>query len=57
MVHGKFTRQSSVQDVTWFIDLKENDRLDLKPPYQRRSVWTRKDRIYFLDTIFKEYHG
>lgn len=53
MVHGKFKRNPTVQDITWFIDLNENKRLDLEPPYQRRSVWTRKDRIFFLDTIFK----
>ena len=53
--HGKFLRHSAVQDITWFIDLDENGRLDLEPPYQRRSVWARKDRIFFLDTIFKGY--
>jgi len=30
-------------------------RLDLSPSYQRRSVWTRRDRQFFLDTIFNNY--
>ncbi len=48
-------RQPSVQDVSWFIDLSTREQLDLNPPYQRRSVWTIKDRRYFLDTIFRNY--
>ena len=55
MVHDKFKRKSSVQDVTWFLDLNESKKLDLNPSYQRRSVWTRKDKLFFLDTIFKGY--
>src|SRR5437868_13446074 len=48
-------RRPTTQDVTWFIDLARNNQLDLEPPYQRRSVWTRKDRQFFLDTIFRNY--
>lgn len=48
-------RQPSVQDVSWFIDLDSREQLELNPPYQRRSVWTAKDRKFFLDTIFRNY--
>ncbi|NJM39239.1 MAG: DUF262 domain-containing protein [Akkermansiaceae bacterium] len=48
-------RRPTTQDISWFLDLKRNDQLDLNPPYQRRSVWTNKDRRYFLDTIFRGY--
>jgi hypothetical protein len=48
-------RQPSVHDVSWFLDMKRTDQLDLDPPYQRKSVWTTKDRKYFLDTIFRNY--
>ena len=48
-------RRPSTQDLTWLIDLQQNKQLDLDPPYQRRSVWTRKDRQFFLDTIFRNY--
>ncbi|MFO1078007.1 MAG: DUF262 domain-containing protein [Planctomycetota bacterium] len=47
-------RHPTTQDISWFLDQHRNKQLDLNPPYQRRSVWTRKDRIFFLDTIF---HG
>lgn len=48
-------RRPTTQDITWLIDLHRNNQLDLDPPYQRKSVWTRKDRQFFLDTIFRNY--
>lgn len=48
-------RNIAPQDVTWFLDLNERGRLDLSPPYQRRSVWSPKERKYFLDTVFHGY--
>ena len=48
-------RRPSTQDISWFLDLHSNKQLDLSPPYQRRSVWTKKDREFFLDTIFRDY--
>jgi hypothetical protein len=48
-------RRPTTQDITWLLDLDRNKQLDLDPPYQRRSVWTRKDKQFFLDTIFRDY--
>src|ERR1700686_3045961 len=48
-------RRPSTQDLTWLLDLHQNKQLDLDPPYQRRSVWTRRDKQFFLDTIFRNY--
>ncbi|MGO9200035.1 MAG: DUF262 domain-containing protein [Limisphaerales bacterium] len=48
-------RRPSTQDISWFLDQHRNGQLDLTPPYQRRSVWTLKDRRFFLDTIFKGF--
>lgn len=48
-------RQPTTQQVTWFLDLERNKQLDLSPPYQRKSVWSAKDRRFFLDTIFRNY--
>jgi hypothetical protein len=45
-------RRPTTQDISWFLDLYKNGQLDLDPPYQRRSVWSRKHRRFFLDTIF-----
>lgn len=48
-------RQPTTQQITWFLDLNRNNQLDLSPPYQRKSVWSTKDRKFFLDTIFRNY--
>lgn len=48
-------RRPTTQDITWILDLNRNNQLDLDPPYQRRSVWTKKDKQYFLDTIFRNF--
>ncbi|MBX9941370.1 MAG: DUF262 domain-containing protein [Candidatus Obscuribacterales bacterium] len=50
-----FQRRPTTQEITWFLDLARQQQLDLDPPYQRRSVWTVKDRQFFLDTIFNDY--
>lgn len=48
-------RNIAPQDISWFLDLYKRGLIDLKPPYQRHSVWTPKERRYFLDTIFNGY--
>lgn len=48
-------RNIAPQDISWFLDLNKRSLLDLSPPYQRHSVWTPKERRYFLDTIFNGY--
>lgn len=48
-------RRPNYQDISWFLDLVRNGQLDLDPPYQRKSVWSPKDRRFFLDTIFRDY--
>ena len=48
-------RRPTTQDISWLLDLDKNGQLDLDPPYQRRSVWTAKDRRFFLDTIFRNF--
>ncbi|MBT9547791.1 MAG: DUF262 domain-containing protein [Candidatus Sericytochromatia bacterium] len=48
-------RRVTTQDISWFLDLNRNAQLDLNPPYQRRSVWSPKDRRFFLDSIFRGY--
>lgn len=50
-----FIRTPNQQDLSWFIDMKRQNRLELDPPYQRKSVWTYKDKQYFLDTVLNNY--
>lgn len=49
------TRIIAPQDISWFLDLNDKNQLDLDPPYQRRSVWTLKDKRFFVDTILNGY--
>ena len=48
-------RRTTTQDLSWLVDHYRSGQLDLDPPYQRRSVWTRSDQQFFLDTIFRNY--
>ena len=49
------SRTQTTQDVSWFLDLKGRDQLNLDPPYQRRSVWSPRDKRFFIDTILNNY--
>ena len=49
------SRRLTQQDISWFIDLQEKGQLDLDPPYQRRSVWSPRDKRFFVDTILNDY--
>lgn len=54
-VDGGMDRKPSLQDITWLLELRRFGRLDLDPPYQRRSVWSLAERQRFIDTILKNY--
>ena len=48
-------RKVTQQDLSWFLDLHAQGKLNLNPPYQRKSVWTAKDKRFFLDTVINNY--
>ncbi len=48
-------RKQNFQPIAWFYDLYKRDRLDLNPPYQRRSVWNQAFKDYFIETVLLEY--
>ena len=37
------------------LDLIKSDKLDLRPPYQRNEVWSRKDQEELMDSVLKGY--
>ncbi|QDV25315.1 DUF262 domain-containing protein [Aureliella helgolandensis] len=43
------------QTIAWFRDLFKREKLDLEPPYQRRSVWNQSFKDYFIDTVLLGY--
>lgn len=48
-------RKPTQQDISWFLDLESNGKLDLSPSYQRKSVWTDSDREFFLDSVMNNF--
>ena len=48
-------RRQNFQTIAWFVDTYNRKRLDLNPPYQRRSVWNQSFKDYFIDTILLGY--
>ncbi|MFA9479755.1 DUF262 domain-containing protein [Phycisphaerales bacterium AB-hyl4] len=49
------SRRQNFQNISWFWDQKQRERLDLNPPYQRRSVWGERYRQDFIDTILLDF--
>jgi hypothetical protein len=48
-------RRQNFENIAWFLDLYKRERLDMDPPFQRRSVWNQKYREDFIDTILLDY--
>lgn len=55
MATKRFERTPSPQTVSWFLDLDDAGRLNLDPPYQRRSVWSPQYRQFFVDSVVRNY--
>lgn len=43
------------QTIAWFHDLYQRAKLEMNPPYQRRSVWNQSYKDYFIDTVLLGY--
>jgi len=52
---GGMNRQPTLQNITWLLNLRRYEQLDLNPPYQRRSVWSLREKQRFLDTVLRNY--
>jgi len=50
-----FIRSPNQQDLSWFVDMMGQGRLELSPVYQRKSVWAYKDKQFFLDTVLNNF--
>lgn len=46
-------RRTNSQSLAWFRDLHVRERLQLQPPYQRRSVWNQEYKDYFIDSVLQ----
>ncbi|MEV0906075.1 DUF262 domain-containing protein [Streptomyces hokutonensis] len=52
---AQFNRSTTMQAAAWFLDLHTSGRLDLDPPYQRRSVWNISYKQFFIDSLIRNY--
>jgi hypothetical protein len=50
-----FDRNPNTQQASWFVDLDSAGRLNLNPPYQRRSIWNMAFRRFFVDSVIRNY--
>jgi len=48
-------RDSNFQMLSWFTDQHRIGNLDLEPPYQRKSIWNNDYKVYFIDTILRNF--
>ena len=48
--------EPTTHPIAWFRDRSIDGSLALKPPYQRKPVWTKNQRAYLIDSILKGYH-
>ena len=48
-------RDSNFQILSWFTDQYRMGNLDLEPPYQRKSIWNNDYKVYFIDTILRNF--
>src|SRR6266566_5280740 len=42
---------SRPQSISWFQDHYKARRLELRPPFQRKPVWTAKQRSFLIESI------
>lgn len=45
---------SRPQSISWFQDHYRNGRLELRPPFQRKPVWTDKQRSALLESVLMD---
>lgn len=55
MPQPNFARRHNFQNFAWINDLFDRRRLEMDPPYQRRSVWNQRYREDFVDTVLLQF--
>lgn len=56
MTTGNFLNlNASHFTIGWFADQNAQGRLLLRPPFQRRPVWTQEEKAFLVDTILRNY--
>lgn len=48
-------KETTLRNVAWFRDTMAAEQLEMRPPFQRKPVWTTRQKAYLIDTILHEY--
>lgn len=51
---GNFLNTSH-QSISWFVEQNNDGKLELRPPFQRRPVWTEDAKAFLIDSILRGY--
>ncbi len=51
---GNFLNTSH-QMISWFDDQARSQHLELRPPFQRRPVWSDEEKAFLIDSILRGY--
>ncbi len=51
---GSFLNTSH-QTIGWFADQNKLGHLILRPPFQRRPVWTEEEKAFLIDSILRTH--
>ncbi|MGH8671888.1 MAG: DUF262 domain-containing protein [Burkholderiales bacterium] len=51
----EITYKAATKSISDLKDLYERNRLNLKPGFQRQSVWTKRDREKLIESILRNY--
>lgn len=46
---------TTLRNVAWFKQVRDNNELEVKPPFQRNPVWVNRQKSYLIDTILNKY--
>lgn len=46
---------TTLRNIAWFKQAAENNQLEMRPAFQRNTVWLTKEKSYLIDTILNGY--
>lgn len=46
---------TTLRNIVWFKSVHDTNQLDMRPDFQRNTVWSNKQKSYLIDTILRGY--
>ena len=46
---------TTLRNIAWFKQAAENNQLEMRPAFQRNTVWLIKEKSFLIDTILNGY--